>query len=196
MVANIKFCVSFLLFVFLIGGLKQVKAEGEKKALLIIARQNFRDEELFAPKQVLEQNGYKVVIASSSLGEAKGKLGGKIKPDILLENAAVSDYSIIAFIGGPGAQEYFDSQAAHRIAREAYNNNKVLGAICIAPSILARAGVLDGKKATVFDSEAMTLKSKGAIYTGKDVEVSGKIITANGPHAAKMFGEALVEADK
>jgi len=195
-VANIKLCVSFLLFVFLIGGLKPLKAEGEKKALLIIARQDFRDEELFTPMDILKNSGYKVVVASSSLNEAKGMLGGRVKPDILIKDVNVSEYKIVAFIGGGGAQEYFNDPIAHKIAQEAVKENKVLGAICIAPVTLANAGVLKGKKSTVWSSEGAALKQKGAIFTGKDVEIDGEIITASGPKAAKSFAEALISADK
>ncbi|MCD6213570.1 MAG: DJ-1/PfpI family protein, partial [Candidatus Desulfofervidus sp.] len=48
------------------------------------------------------------------------------------------------------------------------------------------------KKATVWSSEASQLKSLGAIYTGKPVERDGLIITANGPQAAKKFGETIL----
>ena len=70
---------------------------------------------------------------------------------------------------------------------------KLVGAICIAPRILSEAGILNGKKATVYSSEAGVLRANGAIYTGKDVEVDGKIVTASGPHAAEQFGNTLVK---
>ncbi|GAJ17159.1 unnamed protein product, partial [marine sediment metagenome] len=65
-------------------------------------------------------------------------------------------------------------------------------AICIAPVTLANAGILDKKKATVFRSEVKAIKRKGAIYTGKVVEVDGNIITAEGPQAAEEFGKTII----
>ena len=165
-----------------------------KKALMIIASQNFRDEELEKPREILRGKGIKVTIASSSLNIAKGMLGLRIKPDILIENAQVEDYDAIIFVGGTGATEYFNNSIAHQIVQKAYKQNKVLAAICIAPVTLANAGVLSGKKATVWKSERKTLEAKGAIFTGNSVEVDGKIITANGPQAAEQFGKAIVEA--
>lgn len=53
---------------------------------------------------------------------------------------------------------------------------------------------IDGKRATVFSSERAKLEAEGAIYTGKNVEVDGKIITANGPNAAAEFAKAIVKA--
>jgi len=68
-----------------------------------------------------------------------------------------------------------------------------VGAICIAPGILARAGILKDKKATVFPSEIETLKREGAHYSALPVVIDGKIVTADGPEAAEGFGKALVK---
>ena len=81
-----------------------------------------------------------------------------------------------------------------KIARDAVVQGKVLAAICIAPSILANAGVLEGVEATSFPSEKGNLIAKGANYTGADLTVDGNTITANGPGAARKFGNAVVDA--
>ena len=165
-----------------------------KSILMIIAHQNFRDEEYQEPRQIFEARGAKITVASSSLEVAKGALGAQVKPDLLLKDAAVGDYDAIVFVGGPGAQEYWDDPVAHVIAQEAVAEGKVLAAICIAPATLAKAGVLKGKKATVFSSEAGALKAGGANYTGASVERDGLIITANGPQAAAEFAEEIAKA--
>jgi len=167
-----------------------------KKAVMIIASSQFRDEELFETRKVLEAAGVKVTLASSSLKEATGMLGGKAKADVLLKDVKASDYDAVIFVGGMGANEYFADVTAHALAREAVNTGKVVAAICIAPSTLANAGVLKGKKATCYPSEKGNLVKKGADHTGKNVEKDGKLITADGPTSAKAFGHALVEAMK
>ena len=160
-----------------------------KKVVMIFASSNFRDEELKTPRKILEDYGAKVTLASSSLKPARGMLGMMAKADILLKDVKVEEYDGIVFVGGLGAREYFNDKTAHKICKEAVEKNKVLGAICIAPAILAHSGVLKGKRATVWKGEAKTLKAAGAIYTGKAVEVDGKIITADGPKAAGLFGQ-------
>lgn len=170
-----------------------MSGEESKKAVLIVAHRDFRDEELQQPREVLEEGGVEVVVASSQPGIAQGKLGMTAKIDMTIDQINVDEFDIIAFIGGPGSAEYFDDATAHQIARGAVNEGKVLGAICIAPAILANAGVLEGKRATVFSSEISSLEAEGAVYTAKNVERDGKIITANGPEAATEFGEALLE---
>lgn len=163
-----------------------------KKVLFIIASNNFRDEELQIPKQIIENKGAAVIIASSSLKVSHGVLGAEVKPDILIAEAKAVDYDAIVFIGGSGSSEYWNSPVAHQLAKDIVAHDKVLAAICIAPVTLANAGVLTGKKATVFASEINSIKNKGSVYTGNDVEVDGKIITANGPQSAAMFGHAIV----
>jgi protease I len=160
------------------------------KILMIIASSDFRDEEFSVPRAIFEKAGYSVTVACSSLDESKGMLGMKVKPNITLDKVNVEDYDAVVFVGGVGAKEYFTDASAHKIATDALVKGKVVAAICIAPNILANAGLLKGKKATCND--AGNLKAKGAIYTGKPVERDGKIITGSGPTAAKEFAETIL----
>ncbi|PIR71487.1 MAG: hypothetical protein COU43_02395, partial [Candidatus Nealsonbacteria bacterium CG10_big_fil_rev_8_21_14_0_10_37_25] len=78
---------------------------------------------------------------------------------------------------------------------------KVLASICISPVILAKAGVLKGKKATVWSSPmdkvpVRILEENEAIYQDKSVVADGKIVTANGPAAAEKFAKAIITALK
>jgi protease I len=168
--------------------------EMAKKAVMIIAFEMFRDEEYAEPKAILEKNGFQVTTASSKIGTATGRFGLKAKVDITLNQLKAEDYDAILFIGGPGSHGYYQDPLAHRIAQEAVKQGKLLGAICAAPGILANAGVLKGRKATVHEGDIDALKEGGAIYTGKGVETDGKIITATGPATAKAWGEALAKA--
>ncbi len=187
--------LSFLLLSFynLEGGgsTTMSKLQG-KKILMIIASQNFRDEELFKPRELFIKEGMEVILASSSLEISRGMLGGTVKSDILIGDVKVEEFDVIIFVGGMGSSEYWDDPIAREIVKKAVSLDKLICAICIAPVTLANAGVLEGKKATVFTSEINRLKAKGAIYTGKDVEVDGNIITGKGPQAAKEFGETVI----
>jgi len=161
--------------------------------LLIVAQNGFRDEEYFKPKTILEDAGYEVKTGSVKAGIARGKLGGTAPVDVALSEVEVDDYAAVVFAGGPGAADYFSDKAALKLAAGAYRKGKVVGAICIAPGILARSGILKGKRATVFPDEIETLKREGAVYTALPVVVDGRIVTANGPEAAEEFGKALLK---
>jgi len=168
-----------------------------KKILMVIAPQDFRDEEYQIPRQIFEKEGYAVTVASSRLGVAKGSQGMTVPVDLLLQSAKVSDYDAVVFIGGKGSWDYFENRDAQRLAREAAAAPEgLLCAICSAPGILAKAGILQGKRVTSFQREEALLKEKGALFTGKDVETDGRLITGNGPQAAEAFAKSIVEALK
>lgn len=163
-------------------------------ALLIIAPEKFRDEEYFHTKEELENADIEVVTASKSVEIAKATLGATVEPDITLRDVNANDYDAIVFIGGSGSSIYFNNPIAHQIAKDSAANGKILAAICIAPSILANAGLLKGVNATAFSSEEANLRAKGANWTGDSVTIDGNIITANGPGAARDFGRYISEA--
>jgi protease I len=172
------------------------KAEGPKakKAVLIVGRENFRDEELFETRRVLTEAGVKTVVASTKTGAVRGMLGRLAEATILVKDIVVNDYDAVIFIGGSGATEYFNNRFAWNIARETLQNRKVLGAICIAPTVLANAGLLKGVRSTSFLSERDRLQRAGALYTGVPVERDGLIITGSGPMASIQFGRAIADA--
>lgn len=159
---------------------------------MVIAPEGFRDEEYSMPREVFEKSGFQVKIASTVLGKCRGKLGLEVKSELLLKEAKVEDYDAVVFVGGRGASVYFNDVFAHNLAKEFFNADKIVSAICIAPMILANAGLLKNKKATVFISEASNIQKQGAVYTGKPVEQDGNIITASGPDAAQRFGETII----
>ena len=168
----------------------------QKHALFIVALENFRDEEFFVPQKILAEAGIETTVASQKAGKCVGKLGGSVEAVIGLNQINVEDFDAVIFVGGSGSQIFNQNIAAHLIARKAAENNKVLAAICAAPTILAKAGVLDGKQAAVFpDPHYQTiLADGGATLTCLGVETDGNIITANGPAVAEEFGKKIVAA--
>ena len=163
------------------------------KILMVIAPDQFRDEEYQEPRKVLETAGHEITVANSTGTESKGKLGMIVKPDIRLDQVKSEDYNAIIFVGGSGSSVYFENQIALNLTREFNSQGKVVAAICIAPTILVNAGILNGKKATCYPSAKDSI-SAVTTYTGSSVERDGNIITASGPDAAKAFGEKILEA--
>ncbi|XOB40523.1 MAG: DJ-1/PfpI family protein [Candidatus Nealsonbacteria bacterium] len=172
--------------------------QDNKKAVIIISFRNFRDAEYFIPKEILEEAGVEIKTASNKIGLAIGSDGGEVNIDLLVSDINIGEFDAVVFIGGPGCLTSLDNEQSYNIAREAVSQNKLLASICISPVILAKAGVLEGKKATVWSSPmdksaVKTLEEKGVLYQTEPVVVDGKIITANGPAAAKGFGQAIIE---
>lgn len=165
-----------------------------KTALVVIAPQGYQDVELDGTLRGLRNAGFTVTLASTAKGPCSGKFGGVQEAAIAMRDVEVSAYDRFAFIGGPGAAVLAENGDALDLTKRIHTSGKILGAICIAPTILASAGVLRGKKATVWDAkgEQIALLTKhGATYTGEAVTVDGVIVTGNGPKAAEEFGRVL-----
>lgn len=165
-----------------------------KKILMVIAPENFRDIEYFEPKKALEEYAVQVRVASTQIGQAHGADGGVVQIDLTLTEVNVNDYDGVVFVGGPGMAEMVEHQGLIQLAQNFYQAGKLVAGICVAAAILAKAGILQGRRATSWEGVKEDLTANGANYTGMAVEVDGNIITANGPQAAHEFGHKIVEA--
>jgi protease I len=164
--------------------------------LFIIAQKDFRDEELAEPKKALEKAGHSTRIASLTTATATGMMGMKVTPDMSVANVSVDDFDMVVVIGGKGAPSLADYPEVLKLLQDADRDHKFVTAICIGPTILAKAGILSGKRATVFptDEAIAQIEDGGAVYLNEAVVRDGKIITANGPAASHEFGAELVSA--
>jgi len=165
------------------------------KALLIIAQDGYQDVEYGHTREELENAGVECIVASLSTEPAHGSLGGEVKPDISIKDAKAEDYDVIVIVGGPGALELANHSETMDLLQKADSNNQNIAAICISPAILAKAGVLEGKEATVWKSdESVAMLEQGkAVFVDKPVVVQEKRIPANGAPAAREFGKKIVE---
>lgn len=169
------------------------------KVLMIVAPENYRDEELEVPKAHFEGKGHDVTVASTKKGTCRGVKGGTVEATLTLGDVDTGDYDAVIFVGGPGTPVIRKEAKAVDIAKSAASDGKVVAAICWACTTLAKSGVLKGRKATVWvgnDSEyGMTtdkvMEKFGAAFEKKGVVVDGKFITADGPAHAKQFAEEI-----
>jgi len=168
------------------------------KILIVVPPKDFNDQEFSASETRFLDEGFEVVVASEGTDEAIGMEGTSIAVDLAVADAEVSNYEAVVFIGGPGVDdlELYEDPDYLDLASSAQRLDLVVGAICVAPKILANAELLEGKNATVFpDTESIAyLESKGAIYSDEEVARDEKIITACGPEAAEAFAEAVAAA--
>lgn len=167
-----------------------------KKVLLIIAHDGFQPVEYTIPKKTLTQAGYQVITASNKPGTATAKDKSTAPVDMTLDQVAVADYDGIFFIGGPGSLDNLDHEASYDIINQAYRQQKIIGAICLATRILAAAGVLTAHAATGWDGDGKLsdIYREYEVYYLPDQKVvtQGNIITATGPEAAQDFADQAV----
>ncbi|KQC15335.1 MAG: DJ-1/PfpI family protein [Methanothrix sp.] len=178
----------------------ETPAEEARKILIVIPIKDFNDDEFSASETLFLDEGFEVVVASKGTEVALGMDGTAVAVDLGVADADLSDYEAVVFIGGPGVDdlELYEEPDYLSIASSARDQDVIVGAICVAPKILANAWLLGGRKATVFpDSESIAyIESKGATYTDEQVVRDGKIITACCPEASEAFAEAVVAAVK
>jgi len=164
---------------------------------MIIASRDFRDEEYFVPYEIFQKAGAEITTASSKTGMILGVMGGEAEATLNIKNVKTEDFDVVIFVGGDGAQEYFENKEAHRIAQEFYNAKKTVGAICIAPVILAKAGILKDKTATVWSSTLdktgpKALTQGGCAVSQNTIEKSDNIITGRDREASEEFARKIV----
>lgn len=167
-----------------------------KTILMVIAQEEYRDEELNTPKELFLKENAKITIACNSTKEAKGMLEGKTRPDIAIKDAK-NEYDALVIVGGLGSKSYlWDNKELKSLVQKMNKDKKVIAAICLSPVVLARAAILKDKEATVYDTEETKseFKKYKVIYKDKDVVVSDNIITANGPDASEDFAKEIVKA--
>jgi protease I len=166
-----------------------------KRALLVIAQNGYQDVELAGTRDALLAAGFEVSVASKEEGPCVGKFGGTEEALLAMRDVDPLAYDVLAFIGGPGAAALAEDKEAIYLAQTRNDSGKLLGAICIAPTILAAGGVLENRHASVWDDGKGTqkdfLRERGATYEDRAVTVDGHVVTGNGPEAAQEFGRTL-----
>ena len=171
-------------------------SQPQAPVVLVVAPEDFQDQELQLTQQTLTNAGIQCVISSTRLGPVHGILGQTAYATLLLDRLKADQMRGIIFIGGPGATQLVQNQAAHQIALEVANQGKILGGFSTAVMILGQAGLLKQIRVTGHPSDQRTLIETGAIYTGNAVERDGLIFTAIGPASAQSLAQSVISALK
>lgn len=155
----------------------------------------FEEVEALCPLDLLRRAGVEVTLVGvggeNICGSHKIVVGTDM-PELMYADASPE---MLIFPGGmPGADNLDKSRIVDSAIKAAHRKGAYLCAICAAPMILGKRGILDGKRATCFPGFEKHLH--GATVTEQGVEVDGNIITAKGMGVAFDFGLALVEALK
>lgn len=162
--------------------------------VLVFLANGFEETEAVAPIDILRRNGQNVVTVGIGEEVITSSHGITVVPDVTeADMSLMTDIDMIVLPGGmPGTLNLEKSRTVQDTIDYCAANGKFIGAICAAPSILGKKGLLKGKKATCFPGFEEFLE--GADFTGEPVEKDGNIITARGVGVAVEFGLKLVEA--
>ncbi len=172
-----------------------------KRILFILMPENFQDHEFNVPYTMLTKKGYEVDIAGLKPGVATGSFGLEITPAFVLDNltpAEFDGYDALVIPGGSGSTTYlWHNDKIQAVVRYFSDHKKIVATICYACIVPVQAGILAGKKATVYptDEAKAVLKKHGVMFSEEGVVSLSdeKIITGQGPTFAKSFGQAIIE---
>ena len=154
--------------------------------------EGFEEIEFSTIVDILRRAGIDVAVAGLKEGIIDGAHGIRLTPDTLIDKVSADNFDVIVLVGGnPGFVNLGKSEKVLKLVKGMFDRDKYVTAICGAPSVLAKAGVIQGRKATVFPGMESTLT--GAQYRDERVVVDGKVITSQGPGTAMEFAVKLVE---
>ncbi len=161
--------------------------------LIVLPHRQFNDHEFLTAQQALESEGCRIKYAAASLQPAIGEKGSVVRPQVLFSDINADLFDGILFVGGQGSRDFWAHPRAHNVVRDMESRGKVLAAICLAPVIFARAGILKGRTATCHPAARKELESAGATYLTQQVVDEGRIITASSPESSELFIQTVVQ---
>jgi len=166
--------------------------------VLIVATDGFEEWELFGPKQILEQRGAEVALASLKTDPIQATVhddpGRTIRPDLTVEQAIAEDFDALIL---PGGVRNPDTLRLHAnvidLIRDFDRQGKPVAAICHGPWLLVEADLLRGRRATSWPSIRTDLRNAGANVVDEAAVVDGNIITSRKPDDVEEFTAAVID---
>lgn len=152
----------------------------------------FEEIEALTAVDVLRRAGLNVKVVSVTPDEiVVGAHGVSVLCDVNFDNCDFRDAELLLLPGGmPGAATLGDHKRLCKLLTDFVSKGKPVAAICAAPMVLGKLGLLKGKKATCYPSFEVHLD--GADYVEQSVVCDGNIVTGRGPGAAMDFALAVV----
>lgn len=157
--------------------------------VLVLMAPGFEEIELTAPVDILRRLGIPVTTAGVQSRLVEGAHGVRMEADMLLVDVDAAYFSGVVLPGGPASWLLRETPAVVKLVREMHAAGKLVAAICAAPLVLEKAGVIRGKQVTCHPSVAAELVS--AVVGSQSVVTDGSIVTGRGPGAALEFGFEL-----
>ena len=160
--------------------------------IIVPLADGFEEIEFSTIVDILRRAGADVITAGLKEGAIEGGHGVKMIPDLSIDKINPDDFDVVVLPGGsPGFANLRKDERVLGLVKKMYDKDKYVTAICGAPSVLSKAGVLKKRKATIHPTCKEMLGD--ARYVDERVVIDGKIITSQGPGTAMEFSMKLVE---
>ncbi len=143
---------------------------------------------------LLRRAGVEVVAAGLSHGPVKASRGVQLIPDCTLDDVMEQSFDMIVLPGGqPGSDNLEADERIAQLLQRMAGAGQITAAVCAAPKVLARAGVLRGRKATAYPGVLDKVAAEVSVICPDPVIQDGKVITSRGPGTAMDFSLTLIE---
>lgn len=163
-----------------------------KTALVLIA-DGTEEIEAVTIVDILRRAQVQVTVAGLTAAPVTASRGVRLIPDRDIEGLRAADFDALVLPGGDGGTEAFEAdERVLALVRQAAQSEMLLCAICAAPRVLERAGVLVGKEVTSYPG-ALDPTSSSYKYGEVPVLEDGRLITSRGPGTALDFALKIVE---
>jgi protease I len=164
--------------------------------VLIVATDGFEEWELFGPRQILQERGADVRLASLDRNPIQATVhddpGKTIRPDMTIDEADASDFDALILPGGVRNPDHLRTHAdVIELIRAFERQAKPIAAICHGPWLLVEADLLRGRTATSWPSIRTDLKNAGANVVDQPAVTDGNLVTSRNPDDVEAFTEAL-----
>jgi protease I len=165
------------------------------KRVAILAENNYQVLELWYPLLRLREEGAEVkVIGTGSATTYTSKHGYPVTVDAAADEVSAADFDGIVIPGGHAPDLMRRYPAMVGLVREAFQQGKVVAAICHAGWVLVSAGILQGRRATSFFSIKDDMVNAGAEWVDEEVVQDGNLITSRTPPDLPAFCQAIIAA--
>ncbi len=161
-----------------------------KKAVIFLAPA-FEETEAVTIIDILRRAEIHVTVAGIVQGVITGSHNIPVNPDTYIDNIKDETFDMVILPGGTGTKYLREDNRVLEIVQKHHKAGKFVTAICAAPTVLLKAGILKGKKVTSFPAEKA--KFIDCHYLEEKVVQDGKIITSRAVGTAILFSLKLVE---
>lgn len=150
-------------------------------SVLIITADKVEDTEFFYPYYRFVEEGFKVDVATPDGGEFKGKNGSGLKDTKKISEVKASQYDLLYIPGGKAPERLKKEDAAINLVKQYAASGKPIAAICHGPQLLAKAGVISGRRIAAWPEVEKEVVEAGAVYVNKATVLDAQFITGRWP---------------
>ena len=162
--------------------------------VLVIFAPGFEEIEALTIVDILRRSNIDVTTAALQNSPVEGAHGVQVCTDKTLEDIDMNSFHGIILPGGaPGYENLRKDNRVIELIQKAYNEKKLIAAICASPSVLADAGILNNKKCTIYPGMEVEIQKGGGLFLEEDVVIDDNIITSRGPATSLVFALKLAQ---